>query len=296
MSRFKFFEEPQEVEQARETDRIHLRLLPSRNHRFSIRYHTQFFAMGQKVTDVQTEIIWILKIVDVFEDGYLVDIEVENHEVFNANPAFKEMIEFSKAFNYPTQKLVIKLNKQGSIERVLNQEEIVERWEEIKGDVLEPLKNTAGDQELLKNGDQQFGDLLPSLKETLLYTVFFSPVLGEKLVKNEHPIGEGSFSSQLFQGIHVPYQIRETLQSTDSAGFQCGHKAYIEKTVGADLTKLYNQSYKELCGPKFSYEIDYQADYNFDWSTGLLTLCRAVFKEKANDGLYFQTDFTIKRI
>ena len=300
MSNFKFFDQPAiELSKANINDAVNeISLQPNKNQKYEISYTTKFYALGQLMTNVQTNAVWQFKVINNYEDGYLIDIEVLDHRVSNANPAYDQMIEFLKAFNYPTQLLVLKLNKNGAIERVLNQEEVLERWHDVKEEVLKPLGNNEDDKQILIKGEVQYTNTLPSIKETLLYSLLFGAVYGKKAISSDQYIGNVKSVSQLFQTVPVEYRLTETVNEINNGKLKLVHNAALVNSnfLTADLEKMYVKSYKELCGPEFNYHNAYQANYQYDMASGLLDNCQAKFREKANDKLYFESDYHIKRV
>ncbi|WP_158825816.1 hypothetical protein [Mucilaginibacter lacusdianchii] len=299
MSNFTFFDRP--VAATSTTDnkekQVELKLTKGNNKRFEIDYHIKFSAVGQLMTDVRTTTIWLLKVIDQFEDGYLIDVEVEDHKVFNANPAFNDTIDFFRAFNYPTEKLVLKLSKNGCVERVLNQEEVFERWVEIKEKVLAPLGDTDG-KELLKKGDEQFKNTSPSLRESFLFNLFFAPFYGHKTeLVNNKTIATVPGTSQLFQAVPVMYDIAEQIKEITEQHIVLTHQANVNNTrTLADFKKLYEQAYQELCGPAFAYKNEYQATYDIDIKLGLINSCKATLIETTGSSLSYETEYSITRI
>jgi hypothetical protein len=295
MSKFKFFEPAIVEESGQNVDSAfkELKLYPNKNQRYEIAYTTKFSALGELVAHVQTKITWLLKAISQYEDGYMVDIEVLDHRVSNANPAFNQMLDFLKIFNYPTEMLVVKLNKLGVIERVLNQEEILERWDEIKSKELKSLEQTAEDRQLLLKGDVQFSNTLQAIKESFLHNLFFGPLYNTKSAVGEKHAGNVSYLSQLFQGVPVNYLLNERVLNINSSTVAVSHAATANH---ASFKSLYDQQYKALCGDEFNYQNFYKANYELDTASGLINSCTANFLEKANNKLYFEADYTIKRI
>ncbi|MBB6111771.1 hypothetical protein SAMN05421821_11452 [Mucilaginibacter lappiensis] len=301
MSVFKFFEESKSEKvgpPSGDIRSIALMLQPNKNQRFEISYNIRFFAMGQMVVDVRTSTIWLLKVIDSFENGTLVDVEVEDQQTFNSNPIMNEMQDFAKAFNYPTKMLVIKLMSLGKIERVLNQEEIFSRWEEIKEEALKPLEKADTDKEILQKGDIQFSDTLPALKETLLYSIFFGAFYGTKTVGDNNIVDTGEYNSQLFQTKSIPFELKEKVTDIKPGSINITQSASLinDLQVQEEFGKLYDEMYKQICGPDFNYQYKLLVDYNIDSTSGLINECNASLREKANDMLYYQADYTIKRI
>lgn len=295
MSRFKFFEDNTESD-VHSDNGLFLLPVDNLNKRFLVENHICFYALGQKVTDVKTDMVWIVKSIKKGNLGTIVDVEIESHDVLNANPGFNDMIEFAKAFNYPMAKLVLKLNEKGQVDAVLNQDEILERWNHIKDDVLAPLKSSDQDKEVLKNGDIQFSNSLNSIKESLIYSLFFAPVFGEKKQSQNADVFSGEISSQLFQNQKISYNLKEVCEKLDENEVVLNHSALIDKYTYSDFGKLYDKMYKELCGPRFLYETSLSSKYKYDVVSGLIKECDAVFIEKANEKLIYESVYKIKMI
>lgn len=294
-SRFKFFEDNTESH-VHSDNGLFLLPVDNLNKRFLVENHICFYALGQKVTDVKTDMVWIVKSIKKGELGTIVDVEIESHDVLNANPGFNDMIEFAKAFNYPMAKLVLKLNEKGQVDEVLNQDEILERWNHIKDDVLAPLKSSDQDKEVLKNGDIQFSNSLTSIKESLIYSLFFAPVFGKKKQSQNSDVFSGEIFSQLFQNQKISYNLKEVCEKLDENEVVLNHSALIDKYTYSDFSKLYGKMYKELCGPRFLYETSLSSKYKYDVVSGLIKECDAVFIEKANEKLIYESVYKIKMI
>lgn len=296
MSRFKFFEDQVESEASSPGVELKLHANDQLNARFAVKNHVCFYAMDQKVSDVRTDMVWLLKSIEDHPEGKIVDLGIESHEVFNANPALKEMIDFAKAFNYPMEKLVLQLDEQSRVAAVLNQQEIWERWNDIKEDVLEPLKASDQDRAVLENGDKQFSSSLEAIKESLSYMLFFGPVCAKMSPSEEMLLAGGKVASQLFAGNHIPFQLKVTCLESGKENISFKHQAQIDPYAVADFSKLYKKMYSELCGSTFDYEATLSATYSYAFSSGLINECTAVFSEKANKGLRYESNYQIKMI
>jgi hypothetical protein len=126
--------------------------------------------------------------------------------------------------------------------------------------------------------------------------LFFAPICAKMIPSEEILIAGGKVSSQLFSGNDIPFQLKVTCLESGRETISFKHLALIDPYAVADFSKLYQKMYSELCGNTFDYEATLSATYNYAFSSGLINECTAVFSEKANKGLRYESTYQIKMI
>lgn len=296
--RFKFFSEDSQKKENNPVIQANggeLKLKAIKGQRYQIDYQSIMIALGNKVIDLKSESIWLISELQVVDDGYVVYLEIEKHEVFNSNELLNGMIDFSKLLNIPMEKLVIRLDAFGNIRQVLNTGEVFNKWVEIKQQLL-PFLNEEEAAIIIRNGDIQFKQPISMLQTGLIYNLFFMPVYGLKQKGKTENIATGNFQSQLFQDKVIPYIVNEKVESLTETEidllFDTDSSAFDKR----ELEAIYNSVYREAMAEEFNYEILFSGRGTYDLITGLTKSCFIQTKEKANPDLYFEGSYLIKKI
>ncbi len=271
---------------------------PTGEHRYEIKATSVLTALGSRVVDMSAVITWLVNKLGTPAGGLQVNLTVEKQDIQNEQSVLNGLIDFTRLFNIPTQKMAFLVDRSGAIVKILNQQQVYERWMQLKQEQLLQMQADDELEQLLLNGDQEFSDTLPVIKNSLLHVLFFPPVFGRSLgeYRDATDIGKRLFNSQLFQHTIIPADIKQELLEDRNGMLRLLHTAKIPVAMEKELQKQYKQHYQPLLGPEFNYNLVYRAEYVFEKETGLLKSCQAVITETANKALHHKATYHIQLI
>jgi hypothetical protein len=300
MSMFKFFDENhnpnQDVSHDLDVHSAKLALIPGSKQRYQISYTASLDALGTKVVDVKSIFVWSFSVIKLSGDTYIVEVGIESTDVHNANESFNQMIDFSRAFNVPLQKLILRLSSSGKIVEIINQSEIEEKWEIVKSEIANVLGSDAISETIIRNGDQSYRNSMAMLNLTLLYRLFFASVYGFKQIQDYKKVDSGLFTSQIFQETQINYEVVEQVKQVTKDTVEIFHETAITETEKIKAKQAYDVYYKPAMGDDFDYKIGYKASYIFNVNNGLLKKCTVNQLEYVNPNLIFNGTYLINQI
>jgi hypothetical protein len=168
---------------------------------YNLRQEQVMNANGRALAHTITKSKWVLTVDEVATDGYLLTIEVLEHDIESKTQGVDNLLNFSKLFNEPIKTIVLKLGLDGALQEVVSQQEIYNRWYELKHTTLKEYLHDNSMRGIFIAGDNDFSDTYPVLKHNLLYHMFFSKVYNKTSnTQEEHDI---PFQSKLFQAFNI---------------------------------------------------------------------------------------------
>lgn len=261
--------------------------------KYQIELTQKFIANGNTFVDSKTDIVWEYKILQITGDNIIVNIRLISHQVKNPIPATADLLKFASLFNAPTDNLIIELDTEGTMIKVLNQEEIVRKWLFLRNDSLADYAQQEELQGIFIAGDNEFSNTLLSLQTNLLHFFFFDKVYKKKLTKTSYETLPLELYSNLFQGTKLSFKGSKTTEEKEDRFLVKNNFNFIENR-DLELDNKYKISYKQITGKEFEYHyhINSQAEYAIE--SGILQQLAIESEEYANKNLYYQTQYNIK--
>jgi len=194
--------------------------------------------------------------------------------------------------------------KNGDILRIVNHEEIVEKWNYKKNELLglnRKLKNDTARQDLqdfVALVDKQITDeknLIKDYDSKILFDVYFCEFLVDSPSKLDD--FEGTLTSQLFEGHATSVKFYQQVLKESSTQILVLVES---KTLNKDtkhIAKLYDKRYKPLIDYAFSsYEISYTERSLYNETDNYLEETDITMVEQVVNNLELRIHYTIRKI
>jgi hypothetical protein len=205
-------------------------------------------------------------------------------------------LEVSEFLNIPYNHLHLKLYSNGEVKKVLNQEAIAKKWEQVKkADKFRQLLTYVDEFRFFKELNPAYEDSLEYILKTPHYIVFFPPVYR---TPNYHPDPfvrlELNCNSIIFAGNSVSFRIQFELDRVENGFAYCKSKTLKFSTDGRKMKNLYKQGYAPVIPSPLEYAFFYKAQYKYEVQTAKLIQAKAIFREQANEDLIYENKINIQ--
>jgi hypothetical protein len=217
-----------------------------------------------------------------------------NHENFPEN--LGNTLDVSEFLNIPYENLHLKLYPNGEVKDVLNQDEIAEKWEQIKNrKEFHQLLEYIDEEQFFRKLNPAYEDSLEYILKTPHYIVFFPPVYQ---TPRYHPDPfvrvELNCNSIIFAGNTVDFRVQFELERIENGFAYCKSKTLKFSTNERKMKNLYKQGYASAIQSPLEYAFSYEAQYKYEVKTAKLIQANAVFKEQANENLIYENQINIQ--
>jgi hypothetical protein len=232
------------------------------------------------------------------ESGKGVKVEVKRQELTKVSDAYQNMAAFMQEFSWITQVLDLELGQYGNIIKVINEQQIWDKWQSVKYQLKKKSPDPDNLKPIFDGGDKDYGDPTSLIKNSLVHRFFFPPIIGVKQAGNDfHSINTyGSLPSQLYTGEKVFYEILERTTKSNEAELEFSHKGKLVPDKTTNFKSLYEQNYKTLLGDDFGYNWSYTVDYKFNKLQNALMAANVLLTEATNPSLMHQTRITVSHV
>ncbi|MCS4304786.1 LysM domain-containing protein [Chryseobacterium sp. BIGb0232] len=266
------------------------------SHSYDIHIKTNVVFLGKEISENETAMQWNLDF-NTPKHGY-VNKKETGRKSTGSFPEIKLVSTVLNALNEASDHLFFRLDPAGEIDAVMNNHEVQKRWKTIKA---ERLTNEAFNipelKEMFKVCDEEFADLHTSLKNNLLYTLFFIPTGKMNLSGNETfaDLSENKVLSQFFQPAFIPYSLQYHAAEEDGS-------IKVHLAGGTDkegLSPQFENSFKEKYAEISQIPLDF--DYNIEGYylysiEGLLQQGRIFVREQVNLNCFYTATYEFKII
>jgi hypothetical protein len=273
------------------TDKIQLPLT------YELKQITEFVLTGTQMNYTETEMKWNIKHLERDEEneGYDIQILLEEHKILKYKPQFKSLIDFISKFNSPLSVLNLHLDKNGIPNKIYNQQRIWEKWMNLREGEFSELKDDKNAKVILKGGDSDFSNTIEVINNSLIYILFFPYVYnikGTSDIKREVKI-----PSNLFNGEICTFSILERKREWFENMLIVEHHANGRPNNCKNIHNIYNDGLKNVADNKeFNYKNIYTASYQFSRRNGLIERCDAELYEEATEGVFSKQTYFIKLV
>lgn len=278
-----------------ENDTIILKLEENRK-RYKITQDSKLFVLNKPITHSIQETEWEV----IFKKGlynHQVEIQVVKREEKQLNSQWNPLLNLLKKLNIPFEKVELTLSLEGIVNKIINQEEILNKWNRIKTE----LENDPNFNEVIKTGDKEYSNSLPALKKDILYFLFFSKFYNSEKKYNQPIITDRdkSMYSVLFSGIENKADIKQIFYKKELQKVYFRQKITNLRNNISEIKSLYKNQFEkftEIDTNQMNYSVSCNADYILSVKDGNLISCNALFTEKAHDKLYYTSNIQIKEL
>lgn len=273
-----------------------LKFLSKESAEYKINIEQRFVVNDKLFLNSITDIRWLYEISEIAENP-IVTVETKSTEVSNNPTGFENLVSFAEMFNKPTVVLVLELNSLGKIEKVVNQKEVFEKWEQLANGELAEYRGDESMEGIFIAGYSEFSDTIKSLKTNPLYLFFFDEIYSKTFENSIYNKTNEQLLSKLFQGALISLKNRqEIIDFNTKVVAKNIYRYFTEDNQELDLADLYQRNYKDIIGADLDYKFECSSDAEYDFHRGMLNNLKAVCLEKANDKLFHETKYKIELV
>lgn len=261
---------------------------------YKIDISTDLYVLGKSFGKNITTNIWNIQ----WDKVNTIQIDVVDKINIKIDGQLKPILDIVDKINKATSKLKLKLNINNSFEKVLEINDILNKWEKIK---FEELKFYELEDDYFKKiiiaYDQEFKKISESISHNILYQIFLYP---QALVKypmyNQKLICENICTiSQLFPKQIIKYNLFYTSKLEENK-----IKVHCTTSVPNDWDKglifnEYNKNYAGLIQEKFDFKFSLEVQYLYN-EDNTLRYIKAYVKEQANKDLFYISEYTFTQM
>ena len=270
---------------------------------YEIKQSSKTTVNGQELLNAASEQEWIIKNVVCSNDAIIYDITFVKNEITKHSSIYNDIMEFSRRLHFIYDHLLLSTDRDGYLNKVINQKEIAAKWEHLKTYELAEYFSDTKIEEVKSALDKEIKNPLPGLKSDWLYILFFIPFpsdLRKKEYTGKTYKQDNIKTKSIFlHGINVELENRETLKDiTDDSIIlkQSSELVNDFRFFGeTEAQKSYKKQYEDLFGKKFLHKFHHSADYVLDRQTGLIRTCKAIISERLNEQIYAEIIYDIKQ-
>ena len=246
-------------------------------------------------TKVETE--WILSIQQIYNDSsvMLELITFDSDVVESSNEAFKELSVAANQFKKVTQEVVCVVKKDGNLLHLINTEQIKEKWNRVKNEIMTFNGMTTDLEDFLKVNNERFSsdDVLKELTNQLeFFKVYFNGLYGTHI-----PMYGWRQSENAFKTNTLDYEVEYTKSEDKQLNKLRVEFKSIDYKIGKRWIETAYKGFPLLvdtntCKPEFNIE----GNYLFDKKTGLIDDAIFIWEENVSDTLKLKTEYQISTI
>lgn len=255
---------------------------------YSINFNTLLFFDDKNVVNSNTSYIWKFSTIEKRDfEHWVVELTIMDSSHTTEHDVLPTA-DFANLLNKPLEKLRLLLDYDGTIIKVLNKNEILQKWNLIKKDLEKRAENNQPElKNVINSSNGDFHNPTDRIKNSLLHFLFLSPVYFDA----EKKMRVFRYPSVVNAGETLVNHTKQTLTSynLDEYIFKltCEHDDY----GTTNLSKKYNRSLGTFLTAPVDYYFKFNSTNCYDKHTGLLKSIKAELKEHASS--QFHHTFTI---
>lgn len=257
---------------------------------YRIHQKSEFAINNEVINESESDSIWNINRFTQLEDSYQVGITMEEHKVTKCDDIFIALTNFTNLFNIPLQNLILTLDNNGMPIEVNNQQDIQQRWQEVKEKNFSQYTNDKDLAPVIEGADLDFSNTIQLIQNSTLYILLFPNVYG---MRNRNSLRKFKAQSKIFPLEKLEFDISEKLQSCSN--IDISFKQYSEVYAPSSFEKKYRDSFGKLLKNKhFDYQNTFNANYTYSNLNGILKTCEAQLYEQAAEGLFSKVTISMQ--
>ena len=256
---------------------------------------SSYLTLGNgKVNETQSNEIWSIS----FNKDNLLDITTSAKKYIRIDSQLKSVYELIEIVNRAFQHMILRLDEDKTILKVVNEDEIKKNWSIIKKNDLrfyELIKDSY--KEIITSYDGELNRITENIRANILYQILFFPYLKIKHSQTmwRHLKKEKTVSI-FFPNEKVEY---ETQYKTDKEeGLYRikinGYNKRVSESIN-NFSTQYTQKYEGLLKISLKYSFVIEGDYYYD-EFGILKKALFHVKESLNEAMYYACKYEIKQM
>lgn len=263
--------------------------------KYKIEIFTCLYYLGKPVTENRIDSTWTI---NYDREQNTVLLEVTDKNRIKVDGQIIPLLDIVDKINKATDSLNLQLNSDKTIKNVINDQQVLDRWEQIKFD---DLKFYELEDEyfklIIQSYNLEFKSLTKSLEKNILYQIFFYPQ-GNVVVPTAELqlIGENqTVISQLFPQQFISYELYSKSQEIDGKVEVLCRSELAGGWNSRDLQTEFKKSYATLIEDPFDFKFSLESKYNYD-ERGVLKNAKSYIKEQANEKLFYISEYKITHL
>jgi hypothetical protein len=268
------------------------------SNRYEIVQDALLIVLGKSITHTVTKSEWEV----AYKSDGLIEAEISVlKEEQQLGGEWSELFHLMKKLTLPLQKINFELSPQGYILNILNGKEIYSKWIDVKKEFI----NDSSFSEVIKLGDVDYSNPLPTIKKNIIYPLFFFSLYKKGYFMNKQVVVEKDvlLQSVIFPECNFAVNIEEKAYERTGDYVFFNQNTVEKNTDFSKVKSLYDERYKPFMAKNASrdegignYSISYKSNYKVFEEFGKLVHCKATFEEIANRDLYYKSNIEIKLI
>jgi len=262
-----------------------------RNGKYSVNVKSYLTLGNGEANETETEEIW-----EIIPGEYKhIDLLISDKKYIHFDAQMKPFYEILDQVNKATENLALLLSEDKTIDKIENEEEIIDKWEEIKRKELRFLQLVKDSyNEIINIYDKEFQRIDDNIKANLLYQILFYPFPNTGVnFTNEGQFKEREFLSTLFPGEKIVYDTNyQFVDNKDK--FQMNIKGNLKSHTG-DFDEIYAQNYQKALNIPLEYDLMMEGEYIYNLDSVLSEIVFHV-KEKLNEKMMYVCRYHIQLI
>ena len=233
------------------------------------------------------------------KDGHAISI-IDCKEIIKRqiSPEYKPLADTISFLGQPLYHLVLGINPNGEIAKIVNQEEIYERWNKLKqtkeAQIL--LADDVTGEKISQAMDTDYSQTLKVIKETLRYRLLCPDFWGDQtLGKVRHRETDLTLSSNFFSSHKIRFSLKETFARADETKEIIVTQEYSSvKEIQKELSGIYNSSLNDYLQTPMDYGMKIKCTFHLSGVPLCIQECHCHLQEKLNDMAVFTNEIHIK--
>jgi hypothetical protein len=249
--------------------------------------------LGGFVGENKVEIRWLLTSRSIDRNEFQFELITLDHAILkNTDSAYLEVHKLVAQMHKALNEITFTIDSLGNLKKVLNIENIQNRWKSVKNELMEYNKAKTSLQELFKIQDEAFekeGGILAMVKSMEFFDIYLNDLFGRHFpyeLKKDIP--------NLFRSAQTPFSISvkaEKQKGTNSCLIYLNSKtiqlpeSFLEKAYGGfPFFKI----------PEINPKYNYNAVYKIDCSTGFIENADINYVEDIHEKLGGEIHYNLK--
>ncbi|CVK17208.1 LysM domain-containing protein [Apibacter mensalis] len=244
----------------------------------------------EPISENETENTW-----KISENNLCAHVDITNKKIRKSTAQIRALIEIINKINESTNHLELALNKDGTIQEVVNKQEIWKKWEEIK---FQDIKLIELQDDFVKiiieQYDQVFKNITKAINMNMLYQIVFCPrsdlrypVLYPQILKKNV-----SVNSQIFPQINIQFDWSYTSKENNEY-LEFSLFAAVPATELQHFNELYKKEYADRLQSKFMPAFKIESQYFFHKKTEKFVKAILYVKEQMSEKLKYVAQYKI---
>jgi hypothetical protein len=244
----------------------------------------------------KTQIRWDFSVLKVNEVSIEIRLLLLDHALLEANnPLVREIANITKVFSRLYNELHLIIDHRGKVTDVLNMHIILDKWAQVKAEMLPLVKHTPDIQNVINLNDSIFQDpkkLIEGIQASEFFMVYFNHLFGNNLPY----INKNLIRPNFFNTVNAKWQM-DIGRGEPVEGSQpiMKFKLHASAMMQGDFSeRAYGQFADKLDIKKLVPDITEKATYKINYKTGAIVAALVDRDElTGNEALYTKTRYSL---